>query len=89
VFTNIQLTQEEKKLIYQEKDGQANAHEDVGTLKWFVTTPLMTIMLHEVSLPVCEFGLLSKMQSYCPPRNEFEACHEKGKVPIPVSLDCS
>jgi hypothetical protein len=33
-------------LIYQEKDGQTNAHEDERTLQWLVTMPLM-IMLHE------------------------------------------
>jgi len=66
MFTSIQITQEEKKLIYQEKDGQTNAHEDDRTLQWLVTMPLMMIMLHEHvegSLPVCEFGILSKMHS--------------------------
>lgn len=76
--TNIQSktfqSKKGKKLIYEGKDGQANAHEDVRTLKWLVTMPLMMIMLHEHaegSLPVREFGILSQMRSKRLPRKEF------------------
>jgi hypothetical protein len=44
VFTKIRVTQEEKKLIYQEKDGQANAHEDLETLKLLFTMLLKMII---------------------------------------------
>jgi hypothetical protein len=73
--------QEEKTLIYQEKDGQA--HEDVRTLKWLVKMPLMMIMLHEHvegSVPVCEFGILSKTHSNRLPGNEFDAFHDNDSV---------
>jgi len=59
----------------------------VNTTTIILNIPVLQVHV-EVSLPVCEFVLLSKMQSYRLPRNESDACHEKGKVPIPVASDC-